>query len=102
MTNNKYRTRPVEIEAEQFHGEDGKLPFSLQGVITYSIDKGGWGLMTGAGWVRVRRGDWIVKDARGAFFPVDSDLFHEQYELVPDEDDDEDQEQPPAKGKGGK
>lgn len=36
-------------------------------------------------WVKLKRGDWIVRGIRGEFYPVEEAVFAETYEVFTDE-----------------
>ncbi len=41
-----------------------------------------WKVATPEGWRVLRPGDWVVRDERGALFPLDAALFSSRYEVA--------------------
>lgn len=90
-TENKYRKKPIIVEAVQVTDSSGltnekifalgienKLSSfiaNLDGSITFSVETLE-GRMTG------HKGDWIVKGIQGEFYIVKDDIFKETYEKV--------------------
>lgn len=54
----KFRSKPVEIEAEQFLPEKRPLPFDRYGAVVCLSPGGRWYAMTRVGSVGLRPGDW--------------------------------------------
>lgn len=85
----KYKTKPVEIEAEIFNREswnniikftEGKadnltIPRTPLGKATCTID-------TLEGVMVVTEGDYIIRGLRGEYYPCKPDVFIKKYELV--------------------
>ena len=76
----KYRTKPFEIEAVKWTGDNimeirefahGKVRFQK----SLFID-------TLEGRMRADVGDYIIKGLRGEFYPCKPDVFHKKYEAV--------------------
>ena len=96
MTAQKFRKKPVVIEAMQWDGTaEGATPiidWDEGGAITYQCDDpDGCGGMTKTHhlWVQTlegghigSRGDWIVKGVQGEFYPVKESIFRQTYEPV--------------------
>lgn len=78
----KFRSRPREIEAEQFHEDRQPLPFSDKGACCLGPD--GWYVVTIHGQkTRIVDGDWIVPEPDGLhFYPVKADVMKKNYEPV--------------------
>lgn len=74
----KFRTKPVVIEAQQFHLDTGPLPFHDQAVCC--LGPGGWYVSTLEGPLHVRDGDWIIRGVRGEFYPCPPDIFEATHE----------------------
>ena len=82
---NKYRKRPVEVEAIQFDG------WNWQEVYQFMSDKPLWftqdfrkeeyiTIDTLEGVMKARVDDYIIKGVHGEFYPCKPDIFHETYE----------------------
>ena len=101
MTIQKFRKKPVVIEAMQFQlmdGEWGKpAPYgdleSAEAIRAWSDGKAspehyhpedGWCAVmyvsTLEGSMRVNPGDWIIKGVKGEFYPCKPDIFAASYE----------------------
>ncbi|MFI6594937.1 hypothetical protein ACIBHX_01745 [Nonomuraea sp. NPDC050536] len=76
-----YRKGPVEVEARQLTRENGQLiwPWWKWADAKPHFDADhildGLTIWTPSGYERVRFGDWIVKDAKGDFWPVKDDAY---------------------------
>jgi hypothetical protein len=87
---NRYRKKPVVIEAAQFSGTPESagqiLAWGESGCITYTSD--GWGgvaylaISTLEGVMRADPGDWIIRGVAGEFYPCKPDIFVKTYEPV--------------------
>ncbi len=77
----KFRRKPVILEAEQFNGKDLIPPMFI------TVDASGikvfW-IKTLEGALRVRKGDWIVTGIKGECYPVKDDIFWTIYEKAGD------------------
>ena len=83
----KYRKKPVVIEAVQFNGRDNSgdvLEFTdWQAVFTgNSIDDCWLEIPTLEGTMKARPGDWIIKGVNGEFYPCKPDIFAATYEAA--------------------
>lgn len=98
MTVKRFRTKIVEINAVQFTGENVEevlelipekrdaafLYFKLDGadywddpeIIANVYDE------LHATWIGVKKGQWIVRGAKGELYPCDDETFHWKYEEV--------------------
>lgn len=94
----RFRTKPVEIDAIKFTGsnfdelkgwtggnfKDTSGPYvaddgSTLDILIYSgevFDK------LHDTWIKVSSGQWIVRGAKGEFYPCDDETFHWKYEAV--------------------
>lgn len=80
----KYKTKPVEIEAMEYTGDNGG------GIINWAnsgsrevIDTGEHLVIkTLEGDMTASIGDFIIKGLRGEFYPCKPDVFHQKYELL--------------------
>ncbi len=84
----KYRKKPVVIEAVQFNGDNhdtiirwiGDGPMFGKGA---AIDRASNLLIaTLEGPLRAVPGDWIIKGVKGEFYPIKEHIFRETYEPV--------------------
>lgn len=73
MSNNRYRKKPVIIEAMQYRGHHPQV----------KDDK----IQTLEGVFEVKKGDWIIKGVKGEYYPCKPDIFAQTYEKVGDTDD---------------
>ena len=79
----KFRKKPVVIEAVQFNGENqseiisfaGKVA-KMEGTLKHLIIK------TLEGRMSVSSGDWIIKGVKGEFYPCKPDIFEATYEAI--------------------
>jgi len=78
---NKYRKKPVEVEAVQF------TPLSIEaceefvgGDLGRGVD--GWVISTLEGAMLVTPGDFIIRGVQGEFYPCKPDIFEQTYEEV--------------------
>ncbi len=82
----KYRKKPVEIEAEQYH-EFSSAPMSSE-FHRALCGKAHDGLMgnihihTLEGEMEITDKDWIIKGVKGEFYPCKPDIFELTYEKV--------------------
>lgn len=81
---NKFRKKPVVIEAIQWTGKNWEEveKFISRGQV------GGWiggdlHIETLEGKMRANVGDWIIKGVKGEFYPCKPDIFEQTYEPVP-------------------
>lgn len=82
----KFRKKPIMIEAEQYTGENN--PFGvikrhgfnedMQPNARYSAPA----IETLEGWHQVKINDWVIKGIKGEFYPCKPDIFEKTYELV--------------------
>lgn len=87
----KYKTKPCEIEAIQWTGENLEEieEFAKDG-IEYNEVKDGCGkiiayeiyVLTLEGTMFVNQGDYIIKGLRGEFYPCKPDVFNKKYEVI--------------------
>lgn len=84
---NKYRKKPVVIEAIRFNGENRELIANWLGAeissgrIRDCIFEDLIQIETLEGVMTANVGDWIVKGVKGEFYPVKDDIFRETYDL---------------------
>ena len=83
---NKYRKKPVEIEAVQFNGEnDGEILEWVGSNIScyqlYNLPKF-LEIRTIEGTMEANATDWIIKGIEGEFYPCKDSIFRATYEEV--------------------
>ncbi len=80
----KFRTKPVVIEAIQFHNTKDGLAEVLA-FVGYDVVEIGGGIpviRTLEGSMKVSDEDWIIKGVAGEFYPCKPDIFTQTYERV--------------------
>ena len=83
----KYRKKPVEIEAiklintKKFSEKEVFLDFISNDVKFYNT-KDGIVIETLEGNMLARWGDYVIKGVNGEFYPCKPDIFHKIYERV--------------------
>lgn len=85
MIINKFRKKPVEIEAVQFNGWNfGEIyDWMLDSKGVYpSCYKETMTIKTLEGDMTANIGDYIIKGVKGEFYPCKPDIFEQTYELV--------------------
>lgn len=82
MEPNKYRKRPVVVEAIQWTGKNYKdvQAFAGKSIVHYFQEAEVLMVRTLEGNMFASRGDYIVKGTRGEFYPCKPDVFQETYE----------------------
>ena len=92
--NNKYRKKPVVIEAIQWTGKNTKEILEFMGQIVdltnpiaqdrfyeYELSlQGGWKITTLEGGHIASINDYIIKGIKGEFYPCKHDIFHLTYD----------------------
>lgn len=86
----KFRKKPIVLEAEQFLPHEGKWPkgivrfWELSEAIQATLPRGEWFIWNERGecYQRVENGDWIVHGISGCRYPVKKDIFPQIYEAV--------------------
>lgn len=85
----KFRTKPFEIEAVQFTGDNEQelygfcgwefavLPEKFHGTHTAQVHVKHHNV-----WAMVKPGDWIVRGQDDEFYPCDPEIFEAKYEAV--------------------
>jgi hypothetical protein len=85
---NKFRKKPVVIEAVQFTGNTTEVDLFIggDGVMRRITDGNSVvvaiGIMTLEGEMRCDKGDWVIKGVKGEFYPCKPDIFEQTYEKV--------------------
>jgi hypothetical protein len=86
----RYRKKPVEVEARQLgndYDEDCAIIGWCGGRAVGIDDEVGDGVLaidTLEGTMLAEHGDWIIKGAKGEFYPCKPDIFAATYEEVAD------------------
>ena len=94
----RYRKRPVEIEAVQWPVENLAFRLDARNKVLRWINSNGGRIDVGdkhgttaiietlEGYMRVSPGDWIIRGVAGEFYPCRSDIFDATYEPVTDDE----------------
>ena len=78
----RFRKKPVEIEAFQWHRVDGETgPVKSRGRDT-NYNHEYFGIATLEGWINVSDGDWIIRGVKGEFYPCKPEIFEATYEAA--------------------
>ena len=86
----KFVKRPIEIEAMQLTGSNGKAVCEWAGSPQVRFEKRGPELYdhvdvdTPEGRMTAKPGDWVIRGIRGEFYPCRKDIFEATYETVVD------------------
>jgi hypothetical protein len=92
MTAKRYKTKPFEIEAVLFDGQNfAELFLFTEGKFRVvdpfvsadepELDAEVWDYLH-ATWVGVKAGQFIIKGTKSEFYPCDAEVFHNKYEEV--------------------
>lgn len=83
---NKYRKKPVVIEAAQFDGSERSIVeiLALQSDKTKVLreDAGDLMIPTLEGLMRASVGDYVIRGVQGELYPCKPDIFEQTYDLV--------------------
>ena len=82
---NRYKTKPCEIEAIQFIGDNVEEIKKFVGKYFEVRTIDGIYIKTLEGVVKAIVGDYIIKGLRGEFYPCKPDVFEKKYEVIKDE-----------------
>lgn len=88
----RYRKRPVEVEAVRWTGDNADEldafagdRFDPAGMLTMTfggdIDAAVYDVLHST-WVRVSRGQWVIRGVQGEFYPCADDVFRATYESI--------------------
>jgi len=81
----KFRKKPVVIEAVQWRGLEEPIIDFLQGgegIFHFNQTQGKLYISTLEGVMEASVGDWIIKGVNGEFYPCKPDIFEKTYEAV--------------------
>ena len=78
----KYRKKPVVIEAMQYDGTLMGLHECVLFCGKLVKHEDSWCIETLEGFMKISKGDYIIKGVHGEFYPCKPDIFEETYELV--------------------
>ena len=78
----KYRKKPVVIEAVQWMGSNEKEVYDFAGDKCFFTPFGELKTETLEGEMLASVGDFIIKGINGEFYPCKPDIFEKTYELV--------------------
>lgn len=84
---NKYRKKPVEVEAIKFDGWNWREVYQFMSdeplMFTQDFRKEEYiRIDTLEGVMKARVDDYVIKGVHGEFYPCKPDIFHETYEEV--------------------
>lgn len=85
MSVERFRKKPVEIEAIQFTGSnitDIWDAFGADDIYGPTEDDSCAYILTLEGKMRCAVGDWIIRGVQGEFYPCKPDIFEQTYEAV--------------------
>lgn len=88
----RFRTKPVEIEAIQFTGDNYSEITKWTSGNFWPVDEEDrhedpdciaevYDILHST-WIGVKTGQWIVRGAKGEFYPCDDETFHWKYEEI--------------------
>ncbi len=82
---NKYRKKPIIIEAVQWNGNnvDEVMSF-IKNVASYNVELGTLDIQTLEGTLTILMGDWIIKGVKDNFYVYEREEFVATYERVKD------------------
>lgn len=86
----RFRKKPVEIEAVQWHGESNcREVFEFLGLehSEDEMDHSEIHIETLEGMMTARQGDWIIKGVHGERYPCKPDIFAKTYESAEEPSD---------------
>jgi hypothetical protein len=80
----RFRKKPVEVEAMQWKGNNFSEMWEFTGKSAHVRTDVADGLIvyTLEGPLSASRGDWIIKGVQGEFYPCKPDIFEQTYEAA--------------------
>lgn len=80
----KYTKKPVTIDAEQWDGtnEHAKTLINLHNIPAVLNIIQGFQIITLEGYMKVSKGDFIIRGLKGEFYPCKPDIFAMTYDLA--------------------
>jgi hypothetical protein len=90
MAVQKFRKKPVVIEAVQWAGDNEKELAAFAGANFETVhDSPEWTArvfdVLHDSWIGARTGDWVVRGVRGENYPVHQEVLDETYDLIADD-----------------
>lgn len=83
MPAKKYRKKPVEVEAVQYDGENGREIGHFAGLDASTAGREkALVIHTPEGNMRVSVGDYVIRGVQGEHYPCKPDIFEQTYEEV--------------------
>lgn len=81
---NKYRKKPIIIEAVQYNGENIEeiKAFMVGGSRKIAIKENSVIISTLEGDMTASKGDFIIRGVSGEYYPCKPDIFEKTYEMV--------------------
>ena len=79
----KFRKKPVEIEAVQYTGDNGREIGEFVGYADRN-ESNQFVISTLEGKMCANPGDWIIKGVQGEFYPCKPDIFAATYDPTPE------------------
>lgn len=80
----KFRKKPIVIEAIQWTGNNTKEVFEFIGTNKIIVFQDSFRIKTLEGIFEVISNDWIIKGVNGEFYPCKPDIFEKTYDKVND------------------
>ena len=78
---NKYKKKPIVIEAIQYTSENREEIKEFAGA-DFLDWKANFAIDTLEGQMLISKGDWIIKGIKGEFYPCKPDIFEKTYDKV--------------------
>ena len=89
----RFRSKPVEIEAIQFTGNNGEEVTEFAESNFYVLDEEAPEDPEATAavfdkihstWILVYDTNWIIRGTKGEYYPCDAEVFYQKYELIDD------------------
>jgi hypothetical protein len=82
VTPQKYRKKPVEVEAIRFDSTNQREIAAWMGIVNYDPNARLIHIATLEGVMVAQPGDWIIRGVKGEFYPCKPAIFQATYEEV--------------------